>query len=299
MKDFLRNTFLFLAGIIFLSLSKVKNILQHYTTPSEYDCSEVEECINNDLKTVDNWFGALNNYTQNNTFHLNKNILELGPGSDLGIGVYLLAKGCYQYNALNINDLLKFTPENFYKQFFTRLKKIDNKIDIEFLERQLANAKEGNPSKLNYKVRNDFNIVSAFGKSTIDIVLSYAAFEHFDDLDETVSQLNEVCKPGAIVIAEIDLKTHSRWIRKKDPNNIYRYSRNLYNLFWFRGIPNRIRPYQYKEAFERYEWTDISIIPLMTAIYNQNIYSGLNQDFINKKNQMEYLSIMFCARKKE
>lgn len=299
MKDFLRNTFLFLAGIIFLSLSKIKNILQNYTTPSEYDCSEVEECINNDLKTVDNWFGALHNYTQNKTFHLNKNILELGPGSDLGIGVYLLAKGCSKYNALNINDLLKFTPENFYEQFFTRLKKIDNKIDIEFLERQLANAKEGNPSKLNYKVRNDFNIVVAFGKSTIDIVLSYAAFEHFDDLDETISQLNDVCKPGAIVIAEIDLKTHSRWIRKKDPNNIYRYSRNLYDLFWFRGIPNRIRPYQYKEAFERSGWTDISIIPLMTAIDSLNIYSGLNHDFINKENQMEYLSIMFCARKKE
>ena len=69
----------------------------------------------------------------------------------------------------------------------------------------------------------DFNIVSAFGESTIDMVFSQAAFEHFDDIESTILQLNKVCKSGATFVAEINLKTHSRWIRDKDPDNIYRY----------------------------------------------------------------------------
>ena len=108
----------------------------------------------------------------------------------------------------------------------------------------------------------DFNIVSAFGESTIDMVFSQAAFEHFDDIESTILQLNKVCKSGATFVAEINLKTHSRWIRDKDPNNIYRYPEWLYNMFRFRGIPNRVRPFQYREVLESYGWTDITITQL-------------------------------------
>lgn len=281
-----------------MGLSKVKNILQHYSTPTEYDYYELEKCIDYDIQNVDHWLDSLRNYTHNEISLENRNILELGPGSDLGIGIYLISLGCSHYNAINVNDLMKYTPDNFYEQFFDRLKNV-KEIDSDFLKEQLIAAKQGDPSRLTYVVRKDFNIAAAIEKSTIDLVFSYAAFEHFDDLDKTISQLNIVCKPGAIVIAEIDLKTHSRWIRKKDPNNIYRYSKKIYNLFWFRGIPKRIRPYQYKEAFERFGWTNVLIKPLMTIASDLNIYSGLNKDFAQNKNQMEYASIMLCARKNQ
>jgi SAM-dependent methyltransferase len=148
-------------------------------------------------------------------------------------------------------------------------------------------------------IRNDFDIVSAFGEATVDLVFSQAAFEHFDDIDATISQLSTICKPGAILVAEIDLKTHSRWIREKDPNNIYRYPNYVYNIFWTRGFPNRIRPFQYKETFERFGWTDISITPLKKLNGHDSSYSGMNKTFTDNKNKMEYLSIMLCARKGE
>src|SRR5690606_23930769 len=98
-------------------------------------------------------------------------------------------------------------------------------------------------------------------------------------------------------IIEIDLKTHSRWIREKDPNNIYRYPDFIYNAFWFRGIPNRVRPFQYKEAFERHGWSNVSIFPVQKLDDEDRSYAGMHRSFSEKKNQMDYLSIMLCATK--
>jgi SAM-dependent methyltransferase len=255
----LRDTFFYIAGIGFLALAKAKNILQGYSSPKPFDISETERCIEYDINVVEHWLSHLQKFTYSTYSLVGKNVLELGPGSDLGIGIYLLAKGCSRYNACDVNDLMKSTPDRFYEQLFKKLESINTQTDIGFLKEQLEKTKAGISSRINYVVRNDFDFISAFGESTIDLVFSQAAFEHFDDIESTISYLNAVCKPGAILVVEIDLKTHSRWIRDKDPNNIYRYSNWVYNTFWFRGIPNRVRPFQYKETFERFGWRDLKL----------------------------------------
>ena len=293
----LRNFFFYIIGIGFLFLAKVKNMLQGYSSPKSFDISETERCIEYDIRTVEHWLYHLQKYTQGTYSIAGKNILELGPGSDLGVGIYLISKGCYQYNAVDVNDLMKSVPETFYKRLFERLKSINAQTDINFLKNQLKAVTAGNSSQLNYVVRNDFDLVSSIGKSKIDLVFSQAAFEHFNDIEETISQLSEVCKPGTILIIEIDLQTHSRWIRDEDPNNIYRYSNSLYSVFWFSGIPNRVRPIQYKKAFEYHGWTDIQITPLSKLDNHDKSYSGINKTFVHSENQMDYLSIILCARK--
>ena len=293
----LRDTVFYITGIGFLALAKAKNILQGYSSPKPFDISETARCIEYDIRVAEHWLTHLKKYTHSAYSLTGKNVLELGPGSDLGIGIYLLSKGCSQYNGCDVNDLMKSTPDSFYEQFFGKLESINSQANIHFLRRQLEEAKTGKPSRLNYVVRNDFDIVSAFGESAVDLVLSQASFQQFDDIDATISQLSRVCKPGAMLIAEIDLKTHSRWIRDKDPNNIYRYPSYVYNTFSFRGIPNRVRPFQYEEALERSGWTDISITPLTQLDGHDSSYSGVDKTFADKRNQMDYLSIMICARK--
>ncbi len=293
----LRDAFFYITGIGFLALAKSKNILKGYSSPKPFDISETARCIEYDIGVVEHWLSYLREYTHIAYSLDGKNILELGPGSDLGTGIYLLSMGCFQYNACDVNDLMKSTPDSFYERFFEKIESINGQADIDFLKRQVREAKTGKLSQLNYVVSNDFDIVSAFGENTVDLVFSQAAFEHFDDIDATISQLSAVCKPGAILVVEIDLKTHSRWIRDKDPNNIYRYPSYIYNTFGFRGIPNRVRPFKYKEAFERLGWTDISIIPRKKLDDDDSGYSGMSKAFADRKNQMDYLSIMLCARK--
>jgi hypothetical protein len=292
----LKNTFFYLTGLGILTLVKAKDIIQGYTSPKPFDVSETARCIDYDINVVEHWLSHLQQYTQDAHFLEGKNVLELGPGSDLGIGLYLLSKGCLQYNACDVNPLMEFTPDSFYEQLFEKLASINSQTDIAFLKQQLTEAKAGNQTRLNYKVRQDFDLVSAFGEATVDLVFSQAAFEHFDDIYATFSKLSAVCKSGATLVAEVDLKTHSRWICDKDPNNIYRYPSWLYNIFWFRGIPSRIRPYQYKEAFELAGWTDISITPLVKLDDYDSSRSGMNKAFTDEKNQMDYLTFMICAR---
>jgi hypothetical protein len=114
-------------------------------------------------------------------------VLELGPGSDLGTGIYLLSMGAERYNACDVNDLMKGTPDLFYQLFFERSKRINSQANIESLKEQLDNAKTRSPSRLNLVVRDDFDLIPAFGASTIDLVFSQAAFEHLDDMDAIVA----------------------------------------------------------------------------------------------------------------
>ena len=278
-------------------LAKAKNILQGYSTPKPFDISESEKCIEYDTQVVDHWLSHLEKYLNVADAVVGKDVLELGPGSDLGIGIYLLSKGCSRYNACDVNDLMKSTPDSFYVELLEKLKRINSQTVIDSLNEQLKLAQEKKPSQLNYVVRDDFNLVSAFGNDTIDLVFSQAAFEHFDDVHTTFSQLSAVCKKDAILVAEIDLKTHSRWVRDEDPNGIYRFSSWLYNIFWFRGIPNRVRPYQYKEALERCGWIEISLTPLKKLADHKTGASGMSKKFTDEKNQMDYLEFILCARK--
>jgi len=276
-------------------------MLQGYASPKPFGMSEVDRCVAYDLKVVDEWVAYLERYTlDSNTFAgksvlAGKNVLELGPGSDLGAGMYLLTKGAQQYNACDVNSLVTSAPDKFYQRLYQRLQTIDAETNVDVLQQQLDALKAGESSRLNYVVRDDFDLVKAFGPKTIDIAFSQAAFEHFDDIEATVSQLTAVCKLGAIAVIEIDLKTHSRWIVDKDPNNIYRYSEALYNLFYFRGIPNRVRPYKYVDTFRHFDWQNIELIPISKQADEKRSYSGMNQQFSAPKNQMDYLSIVICA----
>jgi hypothetical protein len=76
--------------------------------------------------------------------------------------------------------------------------------------------------------------------------------------------MTQVAKPGCEAVHIIDLQTHSRWIRERDPNNIYRYPEPLYRLFAFPGQPNRQRPADYISDFEGQGWNDVRFVPSRT-----------------------------------
>jgi SAM-dependent methyltransferase len=295
-----RDAFFFTAGLGFLALAKGRHTLQGYTSPKPFDVSDVDRCIGYDKRVVDEWLAELARYGGRPDLLAGKNVLELGPGSDLGVGLLLLARGAARYNACDVNNLVARTPREFYDALFARLETSgdahgSNGSSLGTLRAELDRQQAGKPDRLNYVVRPDFDLVAAGGPGTIDQVFSQAAFEHFDDIDAVVGQLTRVCKPGARIVAEIDLKTHSRWIRDHDPNNIYRYPDSVYNLFHFRGIPNRVRPHQYSEAFARHGWQNIQANALATVGASGSGPAAWSRRFRPEVNRMDCLSIMFCA----
>jgi SAM-dependent methyltransferase len=294
-----REVFFELAGILFLFLSRLKFFVKGYSSPRPFPATEYLKCVKYDINVVQDWLTWLNEYSEGKMTVFGKNVLELGPGSDLGVGLLLLSKGVAQYNAIDKNDLIQAFPERFYDLLFAELIIMGDRADVVFLKRQLEKVETGSNGRLNYIHRDDFDIQDSFAAESIDIVFSQAAFEHFDDVEKTIEQISTVVKQGGVLISLVDLKTHSRWIREKDPNNIYRYSKRFYNLFSYSGCPNRVRPYQYIHYLTKYAWENIQIKPLETLKYAEleRILLCLDPDFQRAENRMEWLSVVICATK--
>jgi SAM-dependent methyltransferase len=287
-------------GLAFLFLNKIRHSIRGYRTPRTFPITEFQQAIEYDLRVVDHWLAHLETYAGHPVTPTGRTILELGPGADLGVGLMLLMKGARKYNALDAHNLVQSVPDEFYDQLFRHLEENveDERVGIDFLRSQLELTRAGRGDRLNYVVREDFDL-AVFKEEEVDLVFSQAAFEHFDDVEKTIQQLSQVVVPGAILIAEVDLQTHTRWIRDRDPLNIYRYSDFIYDLFRFSGSPNRIRPAEYENILERHGWGEIQVRPL-TRLEPERVASvrgALSGRFRDHADRLDYLNIMLCARK--
>lgn len=292
-----RNAFYWWFGAAVLPLNKLRHAMQGYTTPRTFHVSDYRRAAEYDIAVVRSWRHYLDSYLGKPASLAGRTVLELGPGADLGIGLILTMLGARKYNALDVHDLVATVPMDLYEELF-RLIGNDREavLDVAALRHQLELRRKGLESKINYICDRNFDL-RRFSAERIDLVFSQAAFEHFDDIPGTFAQLSEVVVPGGILIVEIDLSTHTRWIRDRDPLNIYRYPDFYYNFFKFRGSPNRLRPYQYKNLLEKNGWKDVRIIPsrLLDDGYMNSVKNRLSRKFTAPENHMEQLSVMLCA----
>lgn len=280
----------FWVGLLTLFLNKIRYSLLGYRRARNFSAKDFKKAIEYDQRVVSNWKKYLKEYAGEDSFS-GKKILELGPGEDLGTGLIMLADGAVDYRALDANNLVSGTSRAFYDKL---IETIGEQKD--FLLEELEKTIKGRGDKLHYIVNKDFD-PGIF--SDIDLIFSQAAFEHFDDLGKVARGLYRAAKKGAVLISEIDLKTHTGFLSEKDPLNIYRYSKFVYDFFHFSGIPNRLRPVDYVKIFSNNGWKDVSIYPLrkMDKVTFSRIKNSLNARFKEPEQQMQYLSIILCAKK--
>ncbi|MDO8427351.1 MAG: methyltransferase domain-containing protein [Deltaproteobacteria bacterium] len=295
-----QNNLYYFIGLSFLFLNKTRHSLAGYRTPRTFPVTQTQRAIEYDINVVDNWMSYLRNYTDGKVSIEGKNILELGPGADLGAGLITLQRGAEKYNAIDVNNLIRSVPEGFYNGLFSRIASVSegNKANIEYLRNQLTLTQSGKNDRLNYICDKDFDLTVLDGEN-IDLVFSQAAFEHFDNMDKSLSQLSRIVRDGAVLIAVVDLSTHTRWLREIDPLNIYRFNDPVYNLMRFKGTPNRMRPSAYKRILEDNGWGNVKIIPIrkLQGEYLPSVNGSLNGQFRDLSNSMDYLSILLCADK--
>lgn len=237
-----------------------------YRTPRTFSSKDIDRVIDYDFKVVHEWLNYLSKYTRESV--KNKVIFELGPGPDLGIGLILLAMGAKKYIALDVHPLLEQTPTIFYSKLLDKIKVEFPDADINNLRDELSKCLSGKGERLRHVVDSSFSLLNIQEK--VDIVFSQAAFEHFDDVPRVIEELGAVLNSGGCLIALIDLKTHTRWIRDKDPLNIYRYSDWYWNAFKFKGSPNRLRSFEYVELIRKNGYSDVIIEP-MKAIDEEKV----------------------------
>ena len=295
------NHFFSFVGLGILFLNKIRHAVEGYKNPRTFSIKEFSRAIEYDFSVVDHWQSVLEEYTGERGGLEGRTILELGPGADLGIGLLTLARGAKKYNALDINNLVESVPNEFYENLMERIRESSEDLELtEQLYKQLSKTRSGENDRLNYVCNKDFD-VTIFSSEGVDTVFSQAAFEHFDDISLTFSQLSQTVKPKAVLVAEVDLNTHTRWIRDADPLNIYRYRDSVYNFLKFSGSPNRIRPNEYVQILVDNGWHKVEIKPLtrVSENYLGKVKDNLAPRFRQEDSMIEYLSIMICATKKD
>jgi SAM-dependent methyltransferase len=285
--------FYHIAGLILLFVVKVKHVIQGYKTPKSITMND-EESIRYDIHIADAWLDALVRYSDEGRLR-RADVLELGPGSDLGTGLYLISKGARTYCAIDAIDLAGSVPREFYEKLIDRISKLDVTCDSVATRQSLSQAIWGPEKRIDYVISDNFDVFASLKGRSFDIIVSNAASEHFDNIEQTFAEISALARKDAILVCCVDLMTHTRWLRQRDPNNIYRYPEWLYRLSRFRGIPNRVRPHQYKAILEGNGWKNVIVIPdLRLHGFNTR---HLAKRFRDPVNDMEVLTITICATK--
>ncbi len=294
------NRFNHVLGAVAIILNYLKYSMLGYRKPRDFSVHEIKKSIAYDFKVVEGWVEHLRRYSGEGIDPLeNKVILELGPGPDLGIGLILLASGAKKYIAIDTYPLANSTPREFYKELLDALGKDNPHCDRNYLRQQIDKCYKGESSNIVYIVDRNFEIAKITDK--VDIVFSQAAFEHFSYMEKTFAGLSTVIRSGGILVSEVDLMTHTSWLRDRDPLNIYRYNDFFYNLFKVKHTPNRLRTFEYKKLLERNGWFNIKVEPL-TALenkYSEKVRPSLSSKFRTlDSSEMDLLTVMLMATRK-
>ena len=292
-----RNGFFHWLGGLVLVANRVRHGVRGYQTPRPFPTGQISRAVQYDLGVVEGWLNALRRYAGRDFSPQGRSVLELGPGPDLGTGLILLSLDARAYHALDVVDLALRAPRSLYDELLTHLE-VDEATDRASLRSEIDALLAGQYGRLRFVCDPRFD-VRLFAGHDIDLVVSQAAFEHFENPGKVIAQLSEVVTPGAILVSEVDLQTHSRWLRDADPLNIYRFSDRVYDALRFAGSPNRWRPAEYVDSLRRNGWRDIEVTPVtvLEAAYVSRVQPTLNHQFRSRQDQMEVLHFVICARK--
>ncbi|MFH1642937.1 MAG: methyltransferase domain-containing protein [Nanoarchaeota archaeon] len=290
------NLFYHSVGGVLIFMNYFRHNLFGYRTPRTFSSEDIDRVLDYDFGVVRGWLKYYVKFFSESV--KDKVIFELGPGPDLGIGLILLAMGAKKYIAIDVHSLLNQTPAIFYSKLFKRIEAEFPSVDIKSLQSELTKCLSGQGERLRHVVDPKFSLLKINEK--VDIVFSQAAFEHFDDVPVVIQELGKILNNGGCLIALIDLKTHTGWIRDKDPLNIYRYSDWYWNTFKFKGSPNRLRSFEYVELIRKNDWSDVKIEPMKTLDVDKvkRIKPSLSKRFRDLEiNELSFLSVMFLAKR--
>ncbi len=282
---------LYYTGLAFMLMNKMRRTIKRYSNPRPFSSNDIERNIKYVLNVVDNWEKIAKIYTRKENPFLNASILELGPGPDLGTGFILLSLGAKSYRAIDMFPLALDTPAEFYEGLLDAiatkpLAKRAHKAYSEFSQKGFAD-------NFHYQ-QVQYPTLEQLPLSEFDIILSQAVWEHIVDPETALLNLIKSAKKAAIIINEVDLSSHTRFIRDIDPLNLLRFGNSTYDILSFPGTPNRLRGSDYLQLSNKIGLQNTHIVPIkiVNDEYANSIRPVLPATF--QKKEPQDLAMLSC-----
>jgi SAM-dependent methyltransferase len=230
-------------------------------------------------------------------------LLEIGPGSNLGFALLALLAGARSVTCLDVaprpqqsdpNDLypaLIKTAATYPETYLvapTLLKRA--RQDPEGLARELL-------SCIVYRAPMDI-ARNDLPDASLDVICSHTSFEHFADPAGAVAQIARLLRPGGVTSHQIDLRDHRNFDR---PLDFLAHSDTLWRLMTSHrpsAVRNRWRASQYRAAFEEHG-LELMYLEVTHAI---TVTEEMRRRFARRFQKMDLadvgiLSLLLVARK--
>jgi SAM-dependent methyltransferase len=163
-----------------------------------------------------------------------KRVLEIGPGDTQALGLVALEHG-----AAEAVGLERFALRH------------------DAARQQAINNAMGSSSAISLVVGIGIeDAVAYFGTHSFDVIFSVAVLEHVSDLDAAFAAMNQLLRPGGVMLHQIGGGDHGMFTDGgHHPLTYMTVPSWLYRLMTqHSGLPNRVLPTIVRRVAERYDW---------------------------------------------
>lgn len=183
---------------------------------------------------------------------LGADVLEIGPGSNVGVGLLALLAGANSVTCLDIAP--QSGPDDLYPAL---VKTAAAYPDTYLVAPALLKRASENPERLARDLLERIRWCSPMDiarntlpAASLDVIWSHTCFEHFADPAGAIAQIARLLRPGGVTSHQIDLRDHRDFNR---PLDFLAHSDTIWRLATSH-LPNaarhRWRASQYRAAFE-------------------------------------------------
>jgi SAM-dependent methyltransferase len=223
-------------------------------------------------------------------------ILELGPGQTLVAGVLFYVHGAKSYTAVDLYPVPTHDPA-----IYARLREhLALRPELRARFDEVVHFESSNVSLEQTRVEHRFPVDAArlpFPDASFDVVISLAAFEHFEDPEAAIKECARVTAPGGVGLHQIDMRDHRDFAK---PLEFLRHT----DEEWRRaaaGKPsftNRFRKSDFERAFATAGFELAEVDVNMRTKLAPELRAALDARFRDRPEEdLEALSALFVAKR--
>jgi SAM-dependent methyltransferase len=178
-------------------------------------------------------------------------ILEIGPGNNLGAGIYFLLAGARHYVGFDVLATFPDRPQEYYRELLEEVSSRPQLVGRALLSKEeqddivkMEHGLQWNPERIEY-LTPAYAEQMPFRDDHFDYVYSNASFEHFQEPARVVHEVHRVLKPGGYTAHTIDLRDHADFSK---PRQFLQIAPEIYR-FASPHETNRWRASDFERAF--------------------------------------------------